>query len=1215
MAAEQKIFDAAVSRLDRTVNLIEASAGTGKTYAIAMLVLRFVTEYSLKIEEILLVTFTRAATEELAERIRKRLVEARDLLEGEGLQAKDQTLQCWADSLEDRHTALIKIRTALADIDRAAVFTIHGFCQRMLQEQALESGQLFDVELQPDAEVIRRGAAEDFWRKNLYPLPQRQCGMVLAHFDTPAKLYKSVAPLGDISCAIEPETGTMAQAFNQFDLAFQDLAAWWQEHGAVLHAALEELVVEGKMKKCFEDDFSGWWHSLCAYFRKEQTQFPHNLNWLQPLDFEALLNGSKVRGAKKEALLERLGLPGTQASSFQESVKRVLLAVRRDFACFVVAETGRRMVRQNTMSYDDLIVRLHRAVTQGAGDLRHILRQRFAAALIDEFQDTDSPQWRIFSTVFGGGGHFLYLIGDPKQAIYRFRGADIHSYFLAKQTAGRTLTLTKNFRSHPGMVAAVNELFLAGKNPFLYEDAKLAFYPVLSAKTAEAGRLERDGLELDNMVYCQLNQSSEKDDGQWSSTKAAAAVMRYVAEEIVNLLDTGVRICNGEENRKLRPGDIAVLVRKNSHAHEYQRCLSKFGVPAVVGSRTSVFQTAECLNLYEVLKSLAQPGDSRLLKKAMTVSWLGLSGDELYILWNDEKLFDGYFSRFQRYAETWLNKGVQVAMSHFLKQEKVILTISSEPQAERIIANIHHLLELVQQAESDNGFGPLQLLQWLRRNIDNPVAEEELRLESDEEAVRIVTMHGSKGLEFPVVFCPFPWYRQTRLEREEMRISCHEENVRILDLGSEQFEERCRKALYEEMAEEMRLLYVAVTRAQYRCYTAWCDIGGRKNGPADSFQSGLGYLLFPEGRVDFEAQRSRLQKLSVAPGVEYVLIEDGANGEGYRGEEGAAPNLTLKRRGRESLYTDWQVTSYSALVSGREQSSPTGPTPVFRQSSGPIIEFEALPSGPNFGNAVHDIFENLPFGELLKPERHRGFIQQKCRQYGMNPDIGLLEKMLRRVVSTPLVPYFCKTVRKNKKPKNEFDNCELGSIAKARIPPCGVLGKGGSTFSLADLDPGKCIKEMGFYFHLKHGDTQIVNDILAREKTVTPLAAKRFKGYLTGFVDLIFQHDDLFYIADYKTNHLGVHPRDYDRDALVTAMASHNYGLQFWLYSLVLHNHLRNVLPEYDYDSHFGGVFYLFVRGMGIPSEISSKIASSGVFHQKPDRDTLEQLTHCFGGR
>ncbi|MBM9603322.1 exodeoxyribonuclease V subunit beta [Desulfopila inferna] len=1171
MAAEPVIFDAATGRLERAVNLIEASAGTGKTYAIAMLVLRFVTEFSLKIEDILLVTFTRAATEELAERIRKRLVEARDLLGGSRT-TDDKTLQRWVDSLENPDDALKKIREALADIDRAAVFTIHGFCQRMLLEQALESGQLFDVELQPDSEIIRQQAARDFWRKNLYSLAPRQCGVVLAHFDTPAKLYASVAPLTDNSCVIEPQTETMAEAFARFDQAFEAMALWWQANGEELAVSLGEVNGAGKMKKCFNDDFLTWWESLSAYFLGRNISFPQNIKWLQRHECAALINGSRVRGAKKEELLEYLGLPERLADMFIDSVHRVILAVRVAFAAYMVTETERCMLRQNIMSYDDLIVRLHRAVTGGSG-LRQILRQRFSAALIDEFQDTDSLQWRIFSGVFGEGDHFLYLIGDPKQAIYRFRGADIYSYFMAKEAAAKTLTLTKNFRSHPGVVGAINALFLGRDKPFLFDDGALDFYPVEAAKTAENGRLERGGAELGNMVYCRLTENPEKDNGQWSSTGAAAAVMRYVAGEIVNLLESEVAILGDKAERKLRPGDIAILVRKNSQAEEYQQCLAGLGVPAVIAGRISVFETVECRNFYHLLKAIAQPGDSELLKTAMTIPWLGLSGDDLYRIQHDEKLFDGYFDRFQTYAETWLSKGVQVMMKYFIREEKVILTISMEPRPQRTIANIYHLLELARQAEADNGYGPLQLLQWLHRNMASPESEHELRLESDEEAVRIVTMHGSKGLEFPVVFCPCLWYRQDRLESEEMRISCHEGQGRILDLGSERFEERRRKARHEEMAEEMRLLYVALTRAKYRCYAAWCDVGGRKNGPVDSFDSGLGYLLFPAGRTDFEGQSQRLEKFAAAAGVEHVLIEEKDNGMPYLTADDSLENLTLRALKRESFYTDWRMTSYSALASGGDHSSPPPVTAGLTEQSYTPLEFAALPSGANFGNAVHDILEAVPFHSLLDPQQHRQLIKQKCLRYGLNPDMELLEKMLCAVVDFSL----------------------------------GTTTADATFFSLADLDESKCIKEMGFYFHLRNGDTATVNAILAHEKTVIPLTGRSFKGYLTGFVDLIFEHEGVFYIADYKTNHLGDNPGNYRGESLIEAMASHNYGLQFWLYSLVLHNHLRNFLPDYDYDHHFGGVFYLFVRGMERPSH--------GVYHHKPDRDILEQLDRCFGDR
>ncbi|MDJ0622090.1 MAG: exodeoxyribonuclease V subunit beta [Desulfocapsaceae bacterium] len=1180
MAAEQRLFEVTRSKLSPDVHLIEASAGTGKTYTIAMLVLRFVAELGIDIEEILLVTFTRAATAELAERIRGRLAEGRDLLEGkEG--DFDETLLRWAKGLADRQLALVNLRKALIDIDRAPIFTIHGFCQRMLQDQALESGQLFDVELEPEQAKLQQLVLADFWRLHIYSLPRLQGDVVLAHYPSPAKLYASVGHLSQNFVAIEPQVEEIEQTSEKFENRYREMAAWWQQNGATLQASLENLIEAGKLKKHFSDNFEQWWAALSRYFENQENSLPKGLTLLQRQEFEQQINGTKVRGDRKNELLDHLPLPGQFLNDLLGAVNDLLLSIRGKLVRYFLAETERRMIESNIMAYDDLIVRLYRAVTAPEADgLVSLLRKRFRAAVIDEFQDTDNLQWQIFQTVFSGGNHYLYLIGDPKQAIYKFRGADIHSYFQAKLVADHILTLDKNYRSHPGIVEGVNSLFSLRSRPFLFAEAQLDFIPATSAVPAEETRLQQNEVPLANMVFCQLEEAAAKNDGTWSSGEAASAIMHQFVSQIIDLLENKTRLEQKEESRLLRPSDIAILVRQHRQAEEYRNLLEQVGIPAVTASKISVFESRECTELYQLLNALANPGNIGLLKRAMTISWLGLSGTELHQVWQNDHIFDQYYTRFQEYVLSWRQQGLLLMFNHFLENEGVLTTLGGAEQSERRITNIYHLVELLQQAEEDNMFGPLQLLQWLRRNMKQPTGENEQRLESDEQAVRIITMHASKGLEYPIVFCPSLWYRSSRLEGEQERIVCREESGLVLDLGSEHFEGRSEETLVEEMAEELRLCYVAVTRAKLRCYIAWCDHKGRKGGPADSFYSGLGYLLFPQGRVSFDEQQQVLEEMGRKSYATYQQISTATKLKiaSFR-EIDNKDSLKRRIRQRGPLYASHQMTSYSALVSGgghdgRDEDFLEVDTQVsftIPEDRTLAIPFATLPFGPNFGNIVHDILESIPFSALQEPDTRQEEITAICQKYGIEVDLPLLLEMLRTVVTSPLNS----TVKKSEK-----------------------------EFTLAQLNESRCVKEMGFYFHLAKGNTTDINRLLADVKTVGLVNEKDITGYLTGFIDLVFAHNEKFYIIDYKTNYLGETADSYSQVNLVKAMAGHNYGLQYYLYTLVIHRYLKNVMPDYDYDVHFGGIYYLFVRGMdGGPK---------GVFYDKPEQAKLVELARCF---
>ncbi len=497
--------------------------------------------------------------------------------------------------------------------------------------------------------------------------------------------------------------------------------------------------------------------------------------------------------------------------------------------------------------------------------------------------------------------------------------------------------------------------------------------------------------------------------------------------------------------------------------------------------------------------------------------------------------------------------------------------------AERSIANIQHLLELVQEQENAENLGMGQTLQWLRKMMQgDPRAENaELLLESDEEAVRIVTMHSAKGLEYPIVFCPYLWYRSNRTKTEKYQIACHDDDHQsIIDLGSARFEDHREQAAKEEMAEELRLLYVALTRAKIRCYIGWADVK-QFGSVGDSFQSALGYLLFPEGILDYPAQNEKFSKLAEQKSVQHLTVSLDDLPVNYRRivQEFDLHPLHYSNR---SLHTDWQMSSFSAMASLSEYDHEHELEIVWPHvgevCKKRTIPVTGLPAGPNFGNVVHDLLECLSFSAIARHEQRETLeelLKQKCKRYGVEAEIGDMQKLLELVVTTPLA---------NK------------------------------SYSLSMLADTACLKEMGFYFHLSHLATDRINTILADEQTVSPLSHKMMRGYLTGFVDLICEYHGKYYILDYKTNYLGESMSDYGADQLVIAMQSHNYGLQYWIYTLILHRHLENLLPEYRYEDHFGGVSYLFVRGM------SPDTPGSGVYSTLPDYQKLLELDLAIGG-
>ncbi|NOR23476.1 MAG: exodeoxyribonuclease V subunit beta, partial [Desulforhopalus sp.] len=740
-----------------------------------------------------------------------------------------------------------------------------------------------------------------------------------------------------------------------------------------------------------------------------------------------------------------------------------------------------------------------------------------------------------------------------------------------------------NYRSHPFLVREVNHLFSSRSKPFFFDEKNLDYRPVLAAKKEGEVDLIQGGESLAGMVYCTLVPEPKDKKGRWTSGKAAIEFRRFIVAELVRLLDPEDQVLlqttdQQPSQRPLAPHDIAILVRSNRQAEEYRQALAEASIPAVVGSRQSVFQTIECREMLLLLQAIAAPVDTGRLKTAMTISWFGFTGNRLHELWQDEDLLSHYHSRFLEYNQRWQEQGFLPMMSKFLVEEEVLPTLASGQMAERAIANIQHLLELIQEQENAENLGIGQILQWLGKMMqtDQTAENAELLLESDEEAVHIVTMHSAKGLEYPVVFCPYLWYSSKRIKGEKYQITCHDEaHEVVVDLGSDLFEARRDMAVAEEMAEDLRLLYVALTRAKIRCYISWADVKPIAS-VGDSFQSALGYLLFKDGTLDYQAQQERFLELAQEKSTQHLTVSLDEPPVSYKRivqEQELHPLQAASR----SLHTDWQMSSFSAMASLSEydhEEKAAAPIDVGESSAGATktVPVTGLPAGPNFGNVIHDLLECLSFPAIASQEQEETLLEllsQKCTRYGVAAVPGDVKKLLNLVVKTPLAA---------------------------------------GSFSLSMLADGKCLKEMGFYFHLSRLDTDRINTILADEPTVTPLSHKVMRGYLTGFVDLICEYQGKYYILDYKTNLLGESMNDYGPDNLVAAMQSHNYGLQYWIYTLILHRHLQNLKPEYRYEDHFGGVMYLFVRGM------SPDIPGSGVYSVLPDYTRLRELDLAIGG-
>ncbi|NVM27028.1 MAG: UvrD-helicase domain-containing protein, partial [Desulfobacterales bacterium] len=533
----------------------------------------------------------------------------------------------------------------------------------------------------------------------------------------------------------------------------------------------------------------------------------------------------------------------------QRELERVfdqrLLGLKVELFHYVHDELVRRKGQKNIQFFDDLLLRLHRSLEEKSGEaLAGAMRMKFRAALIDEFQDTDPIQYAIFKRVFGTGKGILFLIGDPKQAIYGFRGADVFAYMDAARDVESRYTLGENWRSEPDLIAAINAIFARADRPFVYDE--IPFQPAAPATNKDPDFLRMDGQREPPLELWFVDASKVGEPGKTiTKTRARELIPRAVADEISRLISLGRDSRTLIGKTPLSEGDIAVLVRTNSEARLMQETLSSLGIPSVLYTTESLFDSHEALEMDRVLAGISEPNNERLLKAAMATDMMGTRGEELDGLTEDETGWEKWLLNLKRYHDLWEEHGFIRMFRYLLFEQKVLTRLMSFPDGQRRTTNVLHLSEVLHVASTERRLCMAGLLKWLSEQRDSTaprLEEHQLRLESDENAVKLVTIHKSKGLEYPVVFCPFAW-GGSRIERKKDPFTFHDEldNMRLtLDLGSEGMDENRVFAEKEQLAENLRLLYVALTRARSRCYLVW----GRFK---DAETSAPAYLFHQQG--------------------------------------------------------------------------------------------------------------------------------------------------------------------------------------------------------------------------------------------------------------------------------------------------------------------------------------------------------------------------------
>ena len=1167
-------------------HLIEANAGTGKTYAIANLFLRFVLEGH-TVDRILVVTFTRAATDELRGRIRARLAQALERLRQGGGGA---TGDPWFDGLPGeyadqgaREQACLRLELALLSINEAPVHTIHGFCQQALADLAFHAGQPFDLE-QADDRRLQELLLHDWWRARTYELDEPALSALLERVGGIEAIRERIDPLlkphPPRLVPPPPQRAKLQEMEQRAHRIQRRLADLWQEHLDQARSLLLESDKLARTQKNFQkpEDLEPLLDEITTRLQRQpEIPLPRNLLLriatrgiqIQPRHAPCDDFACEPFATADELLALRDEL---------EHLQRVFeLAAARDF---VEAGLERIKAERGELSFDDMVRRLHRALhpagEEAGGDLGRLLARRFPVVMVDEFQDTDPLQYGIFRAIHAAaeGPHTLIMIGDPKQAIYGFRGGDIFAYLAAAAEADQRWALATNWRSTPGMIAAVNRIF-AGPCPFAWSG--IDYHPSHAPDEARRRAKEIAGaadtpapLIVHRLPYKEENGKPKP----FNSEELHALVHEAVARRIRWLLqDSGLSY----DGRPLQEGDICVLVRTRQQGADLRQALRKQGIRAVSAGDTGLWQTPEAGGLRWLLEAALAPDDRRLARQALTAPFLALNAEALRGIVDDPRRWGHWVGFLQQVHGLWRERGFMPAFQALLQGLGSGLGtgdggpaswLERQGDPERCLTNLLHLGELLQQAAREQGDAE-RLLAWMREQTETAGEDEEqlLRLESDEDLVKIATIHASKGLQYPVVFVPYLW--SCRLTRRGAPLKWHEQEDGTAVLcyrpwpdGDPLPEYRADR---ERLAEDLRLAYVALTRSIARC-ELYFGPAGQSEG-----RTAIDWLLSEQGH-DFDQGPFKggdidpgLAAWDESPHIRVQPLEAEAG-------EGRAPPprdrqtteaLVLGRLER-SIRTDWRISSFSAMTREVHQATRIPP--------GPGEDFAlAYPAGARVGSFLHALLEEVDPSRPLRAQIE-AHVSALALRHGLpaEQDLDGLETWLGWILDTPL----------------------------------------DGDFRLRSLKPGQALHELPFDFGTGHVDARTLDAWLLEHRpagvdpdTVPALDFATFQGMVTGVIDLVFEHDGRYFVADYKSNLLGRRLEDYAPPRLGAEIAARRYDLQYLLYTLALHRHLRTRLPDYDYERHFGGVYYLFLRGMR-PATGSGR----GIWFHRPEPTLVDTL-------
>ncbi len=1210
------------------IHLLEASAGTGKTFALAHLVLRLVSEREISLRRLLVVTFTEAAAAELKDRIAQRLQQALAALNAPGDPSVDADLGEWLERWDTGARPLLHARLLLAleELDASDITTIHGFSRRTLMRQALEAG--LAPELKPEREdgTLLSQIVHDYWQEHLLPLPLHLFEGLRSQRLTPQLLQDLLGVLpGDPSLRPPPliegvsaDRALPPQLERFWEGCWQRFREHWEERGAALAQALK--------------DAPSHWKALGA---PAASTYPARPRTDRAVALQHWLQGQPSPGSYGAVLKEKSSwLPdyfhpgpfsraarraGEEGSSLPERPLMEAVAALVDgpweltlahFSHWGLAELERRRRRMGRMGFGDLLRALDPGPSgQERTTMLSAVGRRYDVALIDEFQDTDPIQWRILRRCFGGGEHLLVMVGDPKQAIYRFRGGDLGTYLGARESADSRQWLDRNFRSAAPLLDGLNRLMRRGLSR-----SSLAVPPLQAWAGQDRGDLLGPG-PVPPLQLLWLGGNRPAGEAPPSRTQLERTVPATVGSLVLQLLGQGLQLRRHGRDRPLEPADLCLLVSRHDQAESLRGELERHGIASRLISRADVFASEGATLLQRLLDALAEPGSDRRLRLLASSPLLGWSPRQLAE--PGDAGWEALAERASRLASRLRADGVLAALAELLGSEELAyLSLSG-----RLLADLQQCAELVQEHLHQEQLSPAASAAWLRRRRLDPPAtipdEHQSHSGVADSAVGVVTVHSSKGLEFPVVICPYLWQASgrdpfggspTRTWRRWTPPGATEPVLDLhRDLGWGEGLDAARQECDALDAEAERLAYVALTRAQHLLVLGFGPAAGQARNP-------LVPWLFPDlplpgvgaggeevygpcsdadwlRRLDLEIERRSLP-MGVITADRLAPVVTGWQPSPPSGSlgRGPVPAWPLATGWGRSSYSSWTHATGPggldpiALEEGRETDALAEPESALSQpgpdapgawaEQGPLARF---PRGAAAGDCLHRILERVDHRQPGDCPAHRVLVGRELQRAGLPADqIQPVLTFLEQLRSTPL-------------------GGELGGFQFSQLAPQHSLREMSFDLPLAGHDRPNLVRATGLARAFREHPGGRFGGDYAERLSGLPVASR---GFLTGSIDLVFTAPDpgghpRWWVADWKSNWLGLRgdesqplacgPLHYDEEAMTRLMVSHHYPLQSYLYLVALHRYLGWRLPGYRPDRDLGGFVEVFLRGVPGP--------------------------------